>query len=446
MVSIVTRSVKGSELEWAEIDANFNNLNNALEALKYPVNDIGIQGHLGFGVGIHPNPPAGFDKYWDTDIRGSDHWGNYIYSDGSEMVYTPTYVYKWGTGSNGLAVNLIDTKPLTYFGTVAAANAAGYAMHRAFYNSGQLKDGVFVDKWLCSNNGGIASSIRYGLPLSSAADHNPFSGLNGAPANAYYGAIAAAKTRAANFFVSTRFIADALAMLALAQAQSSTSTTVCAWFDSTGVNNFPKGCNNNALGDANDATLAFVSGGYLNCAKTGSANVLAKTTHNGQNCGIADVNGNMWEIQPGITSDGTNFYLLNPSVDMAAVTGGNTLATDLWGATGIAAMYTSIGATYEALTASSTQKTFGSASQVFSEAVSGNAWLAACAGIPLLAGVGGANKFGNDGLWDYRPNEMCPLGAGSWNNSGLSGPWALALSNVRGNSSSGVGFRAALYP
>lgn len=37
---------------------------------------------------------------------------------------------------------------------------------------------------------------------------------------------------------------------------------------------------------------------------------------------------------------------------------------------------------------------------------------------------------------------MCPIGAGNWNNSGLSGPWALNLNNVRGNSNNNVSFRA----
>jgi len=328
---------------------------------------------------------------------------------------------------------------------LATANAAGYALHRAFYNGGLIQPGVFVDKYLCSNNGGIASSIKLGLPLSSNAAHNPFSGLTGAPTNAYYGAIAAAKTRGAKFFVNTRFIGAALALLSLAHAQASTSTTYCAWYDAGGITNYPKGCNNNALGDANDNALTFVSDGYSSCAQTGSANVLAKTTHNGQNCGVADLNGNIWEIQPGITSDDTNFYLLKTSVDMASVTAGNTLATDLWGVTGIAALYDSIGATYGALTASSTAKHFGAATQVLSEAVSDTAWAAAGTGIPLAAGVGGTNAYGNDGLWDYRTNEMCPRAGGDWSSGANAGVWALYLNNARGYSNNSVGCRAALY-
>ena len=37
---------------------------------------------------------------------------------------------------------------------------------------------------------------------------------------------------------------------------------------------------------------------------------------------------------------------------------------------------------------------------------------------------------------------MCPILGGNWNNAANAGVWALALSGVRGNSSSSVGLRA----
>lgn len=410
-------------------------------------NNIGIAGTAGFGVGVCPIGYPGLAGLYGYTEPLSDTWGNYQFWDGSIMCWIPACAIKWGTGSNGLGINVIDVKPYSYFGSVAAANAAGYYIHRAFYDNNTLMQGVFVDKFLCSNNGGTASSLRNGNPLSSSAAHNPFSGLTGAPPNFYYGAIAAAKTRGADFFPRTSFIGHLLATLSLAHAQASTSTDFCAWYDGAGITNFPKGCNNNALGDANDASILYVSDGYANAGKTGSANLFARTTHNGQNCGVCDLNGNMWEIAPGLATDsaGTAYYVLNATTQMKSVTGGNTLATDLWGATGLAALYTNLGATYGAALASSTLKTFGSAAQVFSEAVSGNAWLAAGAGIPLVGGVGGTNAFGSDGFWDYRPADMCPLAGGGWNNYSSEGVWALTLGNVRGASSDNGGFRAALY-
>lgn len=410
------------------------------------VNDIGIPGAQGFGVGVCPTLPAGFASMAGTFEPGGGNYGNYTYSDGSVMVWVPAFYYKWGTGANGLAVNDVDVKPFSAFADVATANASGYALHRAFYDNNVVQSGFFVDKYLCSNNANTASSIPLGNPLSSNAAHNPFSGLTGAPPNFYYGAIAAAKTRGASFFCSSRFIFAALALLSYAHGKAAASATWCAWY-SSGSTNFPKGCNNNALGDAQDATLAFTSDGYSNAAKTGSANLFARTAHNGQACGVTDLNGNMWEITPGIATDdaGTTYYILKKSAQMKNVTGGNALATDLWGATGLAALYDSLGATYAAALASSTLKYYGAATQVLSEAVSGNAWNWAGAGAPLAAGVGGSNPFGSDGFWDYRPAAMCPISGGSWSYSSSAGVWALHLSNVRGTSSNYVGFRAALY-
>lgn len=413
-------------------------------------NNIGVQGQQGFGVGVCPGPlPAGMTTLFGYSDPSSDNYGNYQYSDGSVMVWIPAFYYKWGTGANGMAINALDIKSFSSYADVATANAAGYALHRAFYDGGAVQSGVFVDKYKCSANAGIASSLKNGIPVSSNALNNPFSvcTANGqTPAQFYYGVIAAAKSRGNNFFPGSIFIRSALAMLSYAHAQASTSTTYCAWYNA--VNNFPKGCNNNALGDANDAALTFVATGhatYTNANKTGSANFFARTTHNGQNSGVADVNGTMWEISLGITADLTSFYVLKTSAAMKNITAGNTLATDAWGAAGIAALYDSLGATYGALTASGAAKLLGSATQVFDAATSGNAWNAAGAGIPLVGGVGGTNAFGNDGLWDYRQNELCPVVAGGWGNAAYAGGWALNLSYARGTSDGGVGLRAALY-
>jgi hypothetical protein len=407
------------------------------------VNDIGTPGQQGFGVGIAPELPTGFAAMVGSTDPASANYGNYQFSDGSVMVYMPAFYYRYGTGTNGNAANVVDVKAFGFFTDVATANAQGYALHRAFYNAGSIRQGVFVDKYQCSNNGGIASSIRNGNPLSSASDHNPFSGLTGSPPNIYAGAITAAKTRGSRFFCNTRFIGAALALLANAHASASTNTTYCAWYM---VNaNYPKGNNNNALGDSNDAAIAYVSDGYSNAGKTGSANFPARTAHNGQLSGVMDLNGNMWEINLGLTSNGTNYYLLKTSVDVATIASGTTLATDAWGSTGLAAMYDNLGATSESLLASETLKSFGAAAPVLSNATSGTAWATAGAGIPLATGVGGSNQFGNDGLWDYRPNELCVISGGDWSHGGLAGVWTLSLLSVRGNSAYSIGFRAACY-
>lgn len=410
------------------------------------INSIGIPGRPGFGVGICPEPPAGFVGMTGYDSPLHDNYGNYQYSDGSVMCWIPAFFYRYK------ANNTVDILPRSAYATVAEANTAGFALHRAFYDGGAEQPGVFVDKYQCSNNSGTASSLKNGNPLSSDTAHNPFSGLTGAPTNAYHGVLVAAKTRGANFFCNSRFIHAALALLSLAHANASTSATYCAWYGTT--TNFPKGCNNDALADVNDTAVKWQSDGYSNCGKTGSAgfgggagNLFAKSTHNGQNCGVADLNGNMWEVNLGLTSNGTNLYVLNTAVAMRNVTSGNTLATDAWGAAGLAALYTSLGATYESLIKASAWVLTGSAAQVLSAATSGNGWALTGLGVPLAGGVGGSNAFGSDGVYQPAawPNELCPLSGGYWTNGSNVGVWAFTLSDARGTSSSHVGFRSASY-
>lgn len=269
------------------------------------INDIGIAGRIGFGVGICPSTPSGYTALAGTYTLGNNDYGNYQYSDGSVLCWIPAFYARIGHIDNqtytAYGLNSVDIKPLTDFADKAAANAAGYFLPRCFIDGNTIKAGFFIDKYMCSNNGGIASSIKNGNPLSSAADHNPFSGLTGAPPNNYAGAWTAAKTRGAAFFVTSRFMYAALALLSLAHGQAAISATNCAWYDASGVTNFPKGCNNNALKDTNDTVVTYTSDGYSNCGKTGSGVPFAKTTHNGQNCGVADLNGLMWEISQGVT-------------------------------------------------------------------------------------------------------------------------------------------------
>ena len=449
MTDLYLRTISGKDNQPVSFPTGIAFGNGALGA----PNNIGVMGAQGFGVGICPDAlPAGMVELYGCRDYTSDNYGNYQYSDGSIMVWVPAFYYKWGTGSNGLTLNNVDIKAFNAYTDVASANAAGYALHRAFYDGGAIKTGFFVDKYITSNNNGIASSIKNGIVLTSAQRGSlstaVFSALTGSPANSLGGAVAAAKTRGSNFFVSSRFIFAALALLAYAQGKGATSTTYCAWYDSTGVKNFPKGNNNNALGDTNDTAIAYTydgNGTYLGCGKTGSANFFARTTHNGQNCGVADLNGIVWEQTPGLTSDGTNYYVLNTSVAMKNVTGGNTLATDLYGATGIAAQYTSLGASYESLTGSASNKGYGAVTQVFSTVTSGNAWNFTGLGGLLTTGTGGTNAFGSDYYWEGRTNEMAPLSGGGWGDSSGAGVWALYLYAARTNADVNIGFRSALY-
>ena len=281
-------------------------------ALRF--NDIGTPGAMGFGVGICPSLPEGFSALAGTTDPASPNYGNYQYADGSIMCWIPAFYFRIGHASNPTfaahGANSISVKPLSAYPGEASANADGFYLHRAFINADAVQPGFFRDKYDCSNNAGIASSKPLAMPLVSGPTTGQFgfNTLTGAPANAYYGAIKAARTRGAKFFPESIFMADALCRLTEAHAQAATSSTYCAWYDATGVMNFPKGNNNDALKDINDLAVTFTSAGASgapNMALTGSGSNFAKTTHNGQACGISDVNGNIFKINPGMTSIAT---------------------------------------------------------------------------------------------------------------------------------------------
>jgi hypothetical protein len=494
------------------------------------LNNIGAEGLAGFGVGICPSLPAGFTGLPGYQDPLSSNYGNYIFTDGSVMVWVPAFYYRIGHASNPgfarWALNSIDVLPYSAFADVATANVAGYALHRAFYNAGAIQAGVFVDKYQCSNNSGTASSLRYGNPLSTNAAHNPIGALTGAPANNYGGVLAAAKTRGSRFFAATRFVHAALAMLATAHGQAAASAGPCAWWKSTG-NVGPRGCNNNALGDSDESLVKYQSDGYSNCGKTGSGSPLAMVTHNGQDCGIADVNGNMLQVSWGVTcittaksitgvgltnplmltvvshgtttgkevqiqslagstqlndkiyrvtvidantisldgvngtsgigawtSGGTatfgNFYVVSEDADVAALTGGASLATDAWGITGITAHSVAISPYWRTDYPNNgfVQQLGNTTQQVFAANVSGGNWRRTGAGMiasDLAVAASGAAVFGQDYHYQHIRNDLCPVAAGDWNNGVSAGPWAAIWSNARGDSLAYVGFRAASY-
>lgn len=282
---------------------------------------IGVPGSVGFGVGVCPPDilPPGFTPLSGYADVNSPNYGNYQYSDGSIMVWVPKFYYRINHNMNPTypiyTPNDIDIKGVDVFTNRTLAESSGYALHRAFIDGGIEHDGFFVDKFMCSSNtkgtGFIASSIKNGLPLSADASHNPVGGLTSvAGINILASFVTAAKARDGEnglinsnsmFFCQSIFINSALAMLSLAHGQSSNGTANCAWWSST-TTNFPKGNNNNALKDSNDVTVIYQSDGFSNCGKTGSGSLFSKTTHNGQNCGVADLNGNLWEALIGITS------------------------------------------------------------------------------------------------------------------------------------------------
>lgn len=276
------------------------------------VNDIGVPGTLGFGVGICPEPRSYYTPLPGSADRLQPNYGNYLHEDGSTVVWIPAFYIRRGHADNptfgAYGDRSISIKALHTYPDEAAANSDDYYLHRAFVNAGQNQLGFWRDKYDCSLNGTVASSIQGVQPMVSGpvAEQVGFTGAtaNGqTPANIYGGAVAAAKSRGDAWFPESIFIASALSDISDAHAQAATSALHCAWW-SAGNTNFPKGNNNNALRDGADLSVTFDSAGnttHAAFALAGSGQPFAKTTHNGQANGISDVAGNIYKINPGLT-------------------------------------------------------------------------------------------------------------------------------------------------
>ena len=120
------------------------------------INRIGIAGQAGFGVGIAPRLPTGYTALAGTFDVESPEYGNYRYEDGSIMAYVPRFDVAFKEGHPHIV------------GVDQVAPADSHLVRMpAFFNDGKWRDGFFYDKYLCSNNNCIASSIKGGRVLSS---------------------------------------------------------------------------------------------------------------------------------------------------------------------------------------------------------------------------------------------------------------------------------------
>jgi hypothetical protein len=233
-----------------------------------------------------------------------------------------------------------------------------------------------------------------------------------------------------------------LARMAKAHGEAATNTSICAYIDVDPK--MPKGCLVSALKDVNDSGVTYTGSGYSACGLTGSGTPFAKTTHNGQDSGIADLNGNMWEVASGfIRLDASGFLILKESTDLTAIasdsgTGG---AYD-------ASLYDVIDIS-DLVSANDGWVYLGNAGNPvfgFSANRADAAYKRTALGIPLAAGVSaaGTTEFGNDGIYRYLQNEMACLCGGTWNYSSFAGAFAMYLYNHRTNSIYNVGGRASL--
>ncbi len=431
---------------------------------------VGIAGEQGFGVCECPDIDS---LQWIKAMPGhneksSENYGNYQTLNGSVMCCIPKFFYRWGNPSSPnyakYGANALDIVGSDAFSSESEANAAGYALHRAFIDNGKEQPYFFIDKYLCSKDGNNScKSVKNGNPISltDSTDFNPSNGMTGCT-GILADAVVLARARGATFNCMSIFQQNAIAMLSLAHGQAATSTNYCAWYDAAGTKNYPKGCNNGSLADCDDTSVKFSSAwnsGDSAKPQAGSGNPFAKTTHNGQACGVADINGSLWQCMLGITNAGTsatdsaqvknnNAYVWKRTTKFSTITGGWNGATDAWGtASSLAKNYDLVTGIFN--TGSNPDVFFvgNGTNGVFSSAVSGTDWLKTCCGITTSNGYSsnGTNTFGVDYYYEYNLANMFPLASCDWGDCTNAGVWYRYFGNSRGSDSPLVGFRAAAY-
>lgn len=281
--------------------------NNALLLLvgaKKSKQTIGEAGQQGFGVGVYGGDPTDLTAMGLSPMQGcedpaSENYGNYTHTYGSVMVYIPAFCYRIGNtsapsysrdGANALEIR-----------DAFKGEGGGWILHRAFIDGGKKKLGFFVDKYLCSKDetGTQAVSVKNGNQIS-LSKHNEDSWSMPGCLGEIRDAITLSRARGEAYACVSAFQWSALSMLSLAHGQAATSIENCAWYDVNHVCNFPKGCNEN-LRDYDDINTVFsMHSENSNYGKTGSGTPFAKTTHNGQVCGVADLNGCMQQPLLGV--------------------------------------------------------------------------------------------------------------------------------------------------
>ena len=429
----------------------------------------GIQGTKGFSVAPTDQPFAllGLAEMTGTNDPTSDNYGNYIHTNGSIVCWLPKTLYRVGHPDSSrfatYGANALDMVGTDVFATEAEAN--GYALPRCFINGGKEQAGVFVDKYTNSKDGNSASkSVFGGVPIGLSTSYSGGTvsqGMTGCT-GIFADAVVLSKARGERWNATSAFIYGYLALVSVAQAQAATSTADVAWYDATGVKNYPKGCNNNALSDVDDTTVVYASAGdssYPAKPKTGATANFAKTTHNGSNNGVADLNGGMFEVTIGITNFGDSatattaiandtIYVLKHSTDIATLTAGWNGATDVWGnAANLATKYDSVTSPHP-LGSSTGNVYWGNSTNAVLQNDLNGVSRDVCGFIPKNSsstGATGANLFGNDYLNKYNRQNMVPLACGHWNYSAHAGVFHRSFSYYRSYSNYAYGFRASAY-
>lgn len=438
---------------------------------------IGTAGSQGFGVGALNELQAAEVASWITPMQGatdptSDNYGNYTTTNGSIMVCIPKFFYKRGNENSPLYAkygkNCLDIVGIEMFNTEAEANASGYALPRAFIDNGEEKDFFFIDKYKCGKYGSASCSSLPNVNPISLTTSNGYTKSQGMTncSGILADAITLSRARGeGRFQCQSVFMNAALQMLIDAHAQAATSTNYCAWYDGTGVKNYPKGCNNNALADVDDTTVTYAQGDNGGSSakkpKTRATANFAKTTHNGQACGVADLNGMLYEVLIGVTNIGANdtaanqiqnatAYVLKRSAKLADLTSGWNGETDAWGtAEKLATRYDLVNDFFIGTNGAISGRVGNGENQVFSGAINNTytEYLRANCGYVKDANSissNGSNMYGADYYAEYNRENLVVLGSYNWTAATGAGAFYRNY-DYRSSNSYYFGFRASAY-
>ena len=274
---------------------------------------FGEIGGLGAGVAYLPETAAtvGLRPMSGANDPSNENFGNFVDSSKNVFVCIPLMFYKADTKNRNTD---FYNKPNIYISYVAQE---GYAPFYAFKKSdGSYVPCVFVSKYIMGLKENRGTRNTTYTPISqkdkdcavSASDEN-YMGIgkisNCQFENKYF--FKAAKAMNSNtvlHYAALRFVYYMVAEAHMQAAAikfggiSKVPSSICAYLDIEPY--FPKGCNDN-LSDINDKKIRYIQGFYSSegRGRTGSCNNPAKTTFNGQKCGIVDMGGLMNEVDAG---------------------------------------------------------------------------------------------------------------------------------------------------
>ena len=374
---------------------------------------IGIAGQQGFGVGVYGGDPADLKAMGLKPMSGcfnpaSNNYGNYIHTNGSVMVFIPAFCYRIGNGSapsySKYGENTLEIRD------ASEGVGGGWILHRAFIDGSVQKRGFFIDKYVVSKNstGTEAVSVKNGDTITLGSKYINTSSMPGC-AGAMHDALTLGRSRGEYYSCVTAFQWSAISMLSFAHGQAATSNQFCGWYDAENGTNYPKGNNDNNLGDVDDSSVKWVAHSQNALfGKAGSGTPFSKTTHNGQDCGVTDVQGGIAQVTFGCQmGERPTLLLLDESVKAHGITKDNYSDDSL----------------YNSSTFAAGSGNYYWGTPAFFTASSGPD-RATCGFLPRTIGYYGTYAFGSD-LETVSPNGYLPIIVGGSYASGKSaGIWA----------------------